>query len=154
MVGEFPGQICHLAPSSVSVRVSVLHSCNTVLTNIKNQIMTAKDLGQVIASLLFDLSKAFDTINHDILFATCSHVNIGNDACQLLSRCLQGRQQSVQINAKRSSLKRSAWINSWTVALHSVRLCAAKLPKILLCASVCRRYSYIIISVPTVSNFL
>ena len=45
------------------------HSTETALTAVVDKIVKAIDAGQVCALVLLDLSAAFDTIDHDILFA-------------------------------------------------------------------------------------
>lgn len=82
-----------------------LHSCGTALLHIKDDILRAKDAGLVTALVLFDFSKAFDMINHDLLLAICSHVGMSDGACRLLRSYLSGRQQSVHIDELQSNVK-------------------------------------------------
>ena len=45
-----------------------LHSTESALLKIQNDIAASMDSGKAVALTLLDLSAAFDTINHDILF--------------------------------------------------------------------------------------
>ena len=45
-----------------------VHSTETALIRVKNDITMSIDQGQAVALVLLDLSTAFDTIDHDVLF--------------------------------------------------------------------------------------
>ena len=51
-----------------------LRYCSAVL-RVLNDLLTASDDGQVFLLTLLDLSAAFDTIDHDILFHWLEHVS-------------------------------------------------------------------------------
>ena len=53
-----------------------------------------------------DLSKAFDTINHDLLLAKLKAFGFSINALDLMCSCLKNRRQSVQINNNFSSAKK------------------------------------------------
>ena len=54
-------------------------------------------------AILMDLSKAFDTINHDLLLAKLNAYGLSKDALLLLENYLSNRWQKVKINANFSS---------------------------------------------------
>ena len=55
-------------------------------------------LGECVSKLFLDLSKAFDTINHDRLLARLRAYGYSLDALKLTHRYLINRKQLVQIN--------------------------------------------------------
>ena len=54
-------------------------------------------------ALLMDLSKAFDTINHELLIAKLHAYGFSTDALKVLLSYLQDRSQGVKINTTFSS---------------------------------------------------
>ena len=54
-------------------------------------------------TIFLDLSKAFDTLNHALLFDNLKHYGIKDGALNLLNSYLSDRQQFVQINNNKSS---------------------------------------------------
>ena len=75
------------------------HSTETALLKVYNDIMNNIDQVRGILLVLLDLSAAFDTIDHDILFDILEHsLGISGLALKLLKSYLHGRTQCVQIN--------------------------------------------------------
>ena len=64
------------------------------------------DKGENTCVLFMDLSKAFDTINHNLLLAKLKTYGYSINALDLVCSYLKNRRQSVQINNKFSSAKK------------------------------------------------
>ena len=64
------------------------------------------DKGGSICILFMDLSKAFDTINHDLLLAKLKAHVFSINALDLLCSYLKNRKQSVKINNNFSSTEK------------------------------------------------
>ena len=66
----------------------------------------ASDKGENICVLFMDLSKAFDTINHDLLLAKLQAYGFSVNALHLMCSYLKNRRQPIQINNNFSSAKK------------------------------------------------
>ena len=56
-----------------------------------------RDKGELVAIVAIDLSKAFDVIQHDLLFAKLKAYGVGEGSCVLLKDYLSGGEQRVKI---------------------------------------------------------
>ena len=74
------------------------HSTETALLYIKNDIDTALSKGMPIALIMFDLSAAFDTIDHSILLRCLkSHFGFPGVILQWFSSYLSDRKQYIKV---------------------------------------------------------
>ena len=69
---------------------------------------SALDKAQNICVLFIDLSKAFDTINHDLLLAKLKVYGFSINALDLMCSYLKNRKESVQIS---KDVKELSWMS-------------------------------------------
>ena len=82
----------------------VLHSTETALLKVQNDILRAVDDNKSVILLLLDLSSAFDTVDHLILLSRLSHrFGVKGNALALFDSHLKSRKQFVQIEDCQSS---------------------------------------------------
>lgn len=75
-----------------------LHSCETALLNITDDIIRGTDQNQVTVLVLVDFSKAFDTINYEILFAILKYIGLRDSTICFFQNYLNTRLQRVKID--------------------------------------------------------
>ena len=63
----------------------------------------AVDNGECVSALFLDLSKAFDTVNHDLLLAKLKAYGSSPNVLKLMHSYLNNKKQQVQIDNKFSS---------------------------------------------------
>ena len=78
------------------------HSCTTALLKTCEDIRKNLDSREHSAAITIDLSKAFDSINHNLLLAKLSAYGVTKDALQLLRSYLTDRKQHVKIDGNLS----------------------------------------------------
>ena len=64
------------------------------------------DKGENVCAIFMDLSKAFDTINHDLLLAKLTSYGFSENGLKLMCSYLKDRRQAAQINNNFSSYKK------------------------------------------------
>ena len=79
--------------------------CMYALIQLYDKLSDAIDQGKVTLGLFIDLSKAFDTVNHDILLAKLEFYEVRGVALQWFKSYLSCRTQFVQYNGFNSSSK-------------------------------------------------
>ena len=90
-----------LAHSITGFRKS--HGTQNSLVVMLEKWKRALDKGEYVSALFMDLSKAFDTINHDLLIAKLKAYGFSKEALKLMKSYLKNWKQKVQINNKFSS---------------------------------------------------
>ena len=75
------------------------------LIQLYDKLSDAIDQGKVTLGLFIDLSKAFDTVNHDILLAKLEFYGVRGVALQGFKSYISCRTQFVQYNGFNSSSK-------------------------------------------------
>ena len=81
------------------------YSTTHVLIHLINRISLAIDPRETTVGVFLDLSKAFDTLDHQILFTKLEHYGIRDVALQWIKSYFSCRQQFVQINQTCSSMQ-------------------------------------------------
>ena len=74
------------------------HSPNLAMIFLVDKISNALDKGEYVLGLFLDFSKAFDTVNHDILFTKLEHYGIRGIALKWFKSYLSNRKQFVDYN--------------------------------------------------------
>ena len=78
------------------------HSTQHAALELTDRIITDMDKGHIPLNIFIDLSKAFDTIDHNILLYKLKYYGIRNNAYDLMESYLKDRQQFVNVDNKQS----------------------------------------------------
>ena len=78
------------------------HSTSHALINLVNKIATAVDSNKYLARVFLDLSKAFDTLDHDILLTKLEAYGITDTALKWITDYFRHRKQFVHINESKT----------------------------------------------------
>ena len=81
------------------------HSTELALIEIVDQIRMSLNDGKMTCGIFIDLSKAFDTVNHEILIDKLHHYGIRGKALDLLKSYLGNREQFTSIDKYKSGTK-------------------------------------------------
>ena len=76
------------------------HSCCTALLKMVDDWILALDSKKITGSIAIDLSKAFDSICHNLLLAKLRAYGLNDDAIAFLQSYLTDRQQKVKFHGK------------------------------------------------------
>jgi len=80
------------------------HSTEHCVSLLVDKICKAMDKGNNFVGIFLDLSKAFDTVNHNILLKKLEHYGIRGNILQWIKHYLTNRKQFVEYNGYKSSL--------------------------------------------------
>ena len=99
-VGRFKGHITkHELDEILQSAYKELHSVETALVKVYDDMLCALDSGKCVMLALLDFSAAFDTIDHEILFKRLyDSFGIAGDAADWLKSYFTNRSQVVNIN--------------------------------------------------------
>ena len=75
------------------------------IVNLIDKIIEALDEGRAALGIFIDFSKAFDTVNHNILLDKLDHYGIRGIANNWIRSYLQDRQQFCTYMGKKSTMK-------------------------------------------------
>ena len=79
------------------------HSTEHALIELVDQIRSSIGENKMTCGIFIDLSKAFDTVNHQILLHKLEHYGIRGKALELFKSYLSNRKQYVQIDQSKSN---------------------------------------------------
>ena len=82
------------------------HSPELALTCLVDKISNVLENGEYVLGLFLDFSKAFDTVNHEILFEQLEYLGIRGIQLMWCKSFLSDREQYVVINDTSSSPKK------------------------------------------------
>jgi retron-type reverse transcriptase len=79
-------------------------STRLALCSLVNEFQGAIERKEIMISIFIDLSRAFDTISHDILFAKLQHYGIRGNTLEWIKNYLTDRKQYAIYNGDKSTL--------------------------------------------------
>ena len=80
------------------------HSTDHAIIDLVDEITKKFENNEYVLGVFIDLSKAFDTVDHDILLDKLKYFGIHNNNHKLLKNYLANRKQYISYNNKRTSL--------------------------------------------------
>lgn len=82
-----------------------MHSCETLNVFMTDKVLEAMDSKQLMLMVLLDLSKAFDSLEHDTLLAKLHSLGLSHSALEWFRSYLSERSQYVRIGSEVSGLE-------------------------------------------------
>uniref|UniRef100_A0A669CTZ7 Reverse transcriptase domain-containing protein n=1 Tax=Oreochromis niloticus TaxID=8128 RepID=A0A669CTZ7_ORENI len=87
-----------------------LHSTETALIKVMNDILVATDCGKHVVLILLDMTAAFDTVDHNLLISRLQHcVGISGLALLWIKSYLSNRSFCVKLGSSSSSVAPLSW---------------------------------------------
>ena len=78
------------------------HSCETALLNLTDNWLKAMDSRKLVGSVLLDLRKAFDLVDHDLLLSKIDKYHVTNTSQEWFNSYLSNRTQRCCVNGSLS----------------------------------------------------
>jgi len=78
------------------------HSTELAAIELVDRIVTQMDKNEIPINIYLDLSKAFDTLDHEILLYKLQHYGVSGNSLELFRNYLHGRKQYVEFNQTES----------------------------------------------------
>ena len=82
------------------------HSCETALVHMIDSWLNAMDNGELVGIVLVDFKKAFDLVDHQILFSKLKLYGISSEALMWFDTYLTNRRQLVSLNNCKSDFEK------------------------------------------------
>lgn len=80
------------------------YGCSAALLDVTDDIIKSVDDGSMTVLVLLDYSRAFDTINHELLLSILHYIGLGHLAVRLFSCYVHDRYQRVKLGGSYSDL--------------------------------------------------
>ena len=81
------------------------HSCNTALINLVDKWLSNIDKGEVVGAIFYDLKKAFDIVNHELLIKKLGYYKFDINTLNWIKSYLTDRKQCIIDKQTKSSLR-------------------------------------------------
>ena len=119
------------------------HSTNMTILKLVDQIANAADNNEITAGVFLDLSKAFDTLDHDILLKKLDTYGLRGIVLDWFRNYLTNRKQFVEynnhiVNNKIYKHWNATGLNSWAAWFHYLRQRHPKFCSRFIIHSLCR----------------
>ena len=85
------------------------HSTTQALVEITDRLKKAIDAKELTCGIFIDLTKAFDTVDHNILLDKMHYYGIRGNVHNLFKSYLSNRQQYVKVNNTNSEIRPVKW---------------------------------------------
>ncbi|MCU7801538.1 MAG: reverse transcriptase family protein, partial [gamma proteobacterium symbiont of Lucinoma myriamae] len=83
------------------------HSCNTAMINLIDKWLRSIDKGEIVGAIFFDLRKAFDIVDHDLLLQKLSAYHFHSSSLSWIRSYLTDRKQCISEKDISSSQQRA-----------------------------------------------
>ena len=100
-----------------------LHSSETALVRVHNDILRAIDRKEAVFLVLLNLSAAFDTLDHNLLLAILNHIGIDGHALKWFASYLTNRTQTVTMEGIKSAIHQLLYAVSQGSVLSHILFC-------------------------------